>query len=137
MTQTDHTAIKILIVDDDQAIRSGLSTLLNLSGYEVEVASSTINALQILEQSTCDLVITDIIMPGESGLSLIQDIKRYDENLKIIAISGGGKSKGLGLLNIAKKFGAVQILQKPISTTELLDTVQQVLKNEINRDEGN
>jgi len=127
-SQTDKS-FRILIVDDDPALRSGLSTLLTLSGYNIEAASNTISALRLLDDNFYHLVITDILMPGESGLSLIQNIKHFDPSIKIIAISGGGKSKALGLLNIAKKFGAVRVLKKPILTTKLLDIIQEVLES--------
>ena len=137
MTLTQAKTIRILVVDDEEAIRSGLHTLLRMSGYVVDVAENTITALHLLESHSFDLVITDIIMPGESGLSLIQDIQHFDASIKIVAISGGGKTKGRGLLAVAKKLGVNQVLQKPISTTKLLDTVQEVLHEEINQEEGN
>lgn len=134
MNQVREKSFRILVVDDDEAIRSGLQTLLTLSGYTVEVASNTVSALHTMETRTFDLVITDIIMPGESGLSLIQDIKHYHDQIKVIAISGGGKNMGSGLLAVAKKLGVKHVLQKPISSTKLLDTVQLVLDSEIKHD---
>ncbi len=118
---------KILVVDDDVDIREGLSELLKLSGYEVHTASSTFSALAILERESVDLVITDILMPGESGLSLIQEIHGSNDKAKIICISGGGRAKGSGLLSIAQKFGASRVLSKPISGEILLDTVEQLM----------
>lgn len=118
---------KILVVDDDIDIREGLSELLKLSGYEVHTASSTFSALAILERESVDLVITDILMPGESGLSLIQEIKGRNNDIKIICISGGGRDKGVGLLSIAQKLGATRVLIKPIPGEILLDTVEQLI----------
>ena len=87
------------------------------------------------EQVNVDLVITDLLMPGASGLSLIQEIKWINPAAKIIAISGGGKNHGYGLLEVAKKFGAAQVLQKPFSIIKIIEAVKRVLQTESsNRD---
>mgnify|MGYP002640583463 CR=1 FL=1 len=124
---------RILIVDDDETIRSGLSELLTRHGYEVHTAQDTNSALVMWERVDVDLVITDILMPGESGLSLIQAIRDYDTSIRIIGISGGGRNKGAGLLKVAKKMGADQVLQKPISAAEIIDTVKVALYPECNQ----
>ena len=120
---------RILVVDDDDAIREGFSEVLKIEGYEVLVARNTISAIRLLEEEKVDLVITDILMPGDSGLTLIQEIMLSNDQAKIICISGGGKNQGLGLLQIAQKFGAIKTLQKPISVDMLIETVDQVLKD--------
>ena len=132
---TSDNSKRILIVDDDLSIRSGMSDLLSLSGYIVQSASNTTAAQQMLDHEVFDLVITDILMPGESGLSLILELRRYGDAPKIIAISGGGKTKGSGLLKIAQKYGANRILQKPISTKTLLMEIKAVFEaDDMNRE---
>ncbi len=127
MVTAEEKQFSILVVDDDEAIRSGFSELLNSEGYRVHVAKDTNSAYNLLNQANIDLVITDILMPGESGLSLIQEIMLANDEFKIICISGGGKDHGLGLLKIAQKFGAIKTLQKPISADNLIETVKKIL----------
>ena len=118
---------KILVVDDDEGIRSGYSQLFTRQGYDVTVASNGLFGIQEFESTQFDLVITDILMPGEDGLIFIKQIRRYDPDVKIIAISGGGKSHNMGFLDIAKKFGADVTLQKPISVADLIKVVHDIL----------
>ena len=83
--------------------------------------------IRALQSSSFDLVITDILMPGKDGLTLIKQIRDLDLNVKIIAISGGGGSHNMGILDIAKTFGADMILKKPISTVDLIKIVNNIL----------
>ena len=118
---------RILVVDDDEAIRQGFSQLLTLSGYDVTMASNGAIARHLYKSKPFDLVITDILMPGEDGLTLILQLTDFDEDAKIIAVSGGGRTKNQGLLEIARNLGAVQTLFKPVSADTLLNTVQEIL----------
>ncbi len=129
MSPKEEKQLTILVVDDDEAIRSGFAELLSLEGYQVLQVPRTNLALNILDHQTIDLLITDILMPGESGLTLIQEAMIINKDCKIICISGGGKTKGAGLLKLAEKFGAAQTLQKPISAHRLISAVDQVLKH--------
>ncbi len=125
--ESNNKSLRILVVDDDVQIRDSLSQLLTLSGYEVTVASNGTIARLLFEREPFDLVITDILMPSENGLALILNLKDFDADVKIIAISGGGKTNNRGFLEIAKTLGATQALQKPITGDTLLNTIQQVL----------
>lgn len=126
MERSNHKTYRILVVDDDEAIRSGFSQLLTLSGYKVSMATNGATGRVLFESEPFDLVITDILMPSENGLTLILQLKALDQNVKIIAISGGGQTKNLGFLEIARTLGATQILEKPITGDTLLDAVHQV-----------
>ena len=74
-----------------------------------------------------DLVITDIFMPMKGGLETIKELKRYCPDVKIIAISGGGKIEPSNYLESAKQLGAMCTLTKPIEKEELLKAVQECL----------
>jgi len=127
MKQNDNS-LKILIVDDDEGIRMGYSQLFKMYGYGVTVASNGFLGIQTFESSSFDLVITDILMPGKDGLTMIKQIRDLDLNVKIIAISGGGASHNMGILDIAKTFGADMILEKPISTVDLINIVNDIFR---------
>lgn len=118
---------RILIVDDDESIRTGLSDLLILEGYEVVTAGNGSIARHLYQSYLFDLIITDIIMPSTDGLRLILEIIDYDADAKILAISGGGRSGKLSLLETALKFGALKALSKPLSVEEVLSAVEEIL----------
>ena len=126
MVQNNKT-VKILIVDDDESIRLGYTQLFKKRGYDVRVASDGALGLQAYENEPVDLVITDILMPGEDGLALIKQLKGYDPDVKIIAISGGGDAHNLGFLDMAESFGALIALEKPVSNQDLLHVVGELL----------
>ena len=120
---------KILIVDDEELIREGLKQLLEMNGYQVSLAIDGRDAIFQMASNIPELVITDIIMPETDGIELILEIKKENPQVKIIAISGGGRINAEDHLEIARQFGVHATLMKPFSTTELLETIDKVLHN--------
>ena len=125
--QNTETKYSILIVDDDEEIRLGFHHLLSAKGFIVEVAASGAQALRAYKDSGFDLVITDILMPNEDGLSLIMQLRGYDKEVRIIAISGGGKKNNMGYLKLARSFGAITSLEKPVTSVKLLEAINEIL----------
>jgi len=118
---------RILVVDDEEQVRTLLLQMLEDVGYKVEVARSGFEAVKIHQKTPFDLIVTDIIMPDRGGLETIMDIRAKDPNVKIIAISGGLRSVPEGFLGYARRFGAQRTLEKPFSRQELLGAVEQLL----------
>jgi two-component system chemotaxis response regulator CheY len=120
---------RILLVDDDEAIRSVLGMALVSAGYEVEEAADGDFALAAYRRHRADVVITDLVMPEKDGLAMIMDLRRLDPGAKVIAISGGGRSLGPGQLYLesARSLGALLILAKPFTAAALLKAVEDVL----------
>lgn len=119
---------KILIVDDEQNIRNILRESLKKEQHEVFEASSGQEASDILDKNAIELVITDLVMPGKTGLDLIMEIKEKIPDLNIIAISGGGGINGrFDYLPIAQLIGANNILKKPFSIADMRKTVSELL----------
>lgn len=130
MTIDNSTTKSILIVDDEEYIRIGLSQLLENSGFRVETAHNGTIAKTKLDYAPFDLVLTDILMASGDGLDLIlYVVDRYPE-ARTIAMSGGGKSKKETLLAIAKKCGADQTIKKPFTNEQLLHLIGNVLAND-------
>ncbi len=119
---------RILIIDDDNKVLGGYCKMLENEGYEVVVALNGKVGIGAFRDNPTDLVITDIIMPEKEGLETIMELIHDFPDVKIIAISGGGYGGPADYLQIARQFGAIHTLRKPIEREELLNTVQECLK---------
>jgi len=120
---------KILVIEDDNSFRSVLVQMLTRAGYDVRQAGDGNQAVEVCTDFNPDLVLTDIIMPDKEGLETIQDLLALNPNLKIIAMSGGGKFGPDSYLPLAQKLGAKASLQKPFMREELISTIEEVLNS--------
>ena len=119
-------AAKILIVDDDDALRGALVRMLRARGYEVDEASDANEALGAIDRKSPDIVLTDIMMPGGDGVQLINAIRGRTPRPGILAMSGRGSMGALDLLRLAEKLGADLSLNKPFSTDELVLAISEL-----------
>jgi CheY-like chemotaxis protein len=120
--------MRILIIDDEDQPRRMLQQVLTRAGYEVIEASNGNEGLQYFRARPTDLIITDILMPEKEGLETIIDIRREFPAVKIIAISGGGRTGNLNFLEVAKRLGAQHTLQKPFELQDMLGAVRDLLQ---------
>lgn len=116
---------KILIVDDEPAIRLVVSSLLRRSGHEVTEADDGCKCLQLLQGMAVDLVITDMQMPNMSGMELMGQVRKRFPDVAIIAMSGHHTPDVL--LKIAEFFGPVGIIHKPFEVEALFGAVDAAL----------
>jgi DNA-binding NtrC family response regulator len=123
------TAIRarILIVDDEPIKRSVLEDELSAAGYAVVTAASPSEAAQELAKSTFEVVVTDIRMPGQDGLSFLREIKRQKPAQAAIVMTAYGS---IETAIEAMKIGAFDYLQKPFSTEELILKLDKLLQYE-------
>jgi CheY-like chemotaxis protein len=119
---------RILIIDDEDQPRRMLQQVLIRVGYEVVEARDGNEGLQLFRASPTDLIITDILMPEKEGLETIIDLRREFPAVKIIAISGGGRTGNLNFLEVAKRLGAQRTLQKPFELQEMIAAVRELLQ---------
>ena len=119
---------RILIIDDDSAVLEILEEILKIEGHETFTACDGQEGMKLCHKQQPDLVITDIIMPEKEGIETILEIRRYYPEIKIIAISGGGRIDAENYLKIAKAFGAVQVFTKPLKREQLLKAVDEILE---------
>jgi DNA-binding NtrC family response regulator len=117
----------ILLVEDDDQVRTLLKLLLTNAGYLVCEARNGKGVNDLYQQHQPDLVITDLIMPEKEGLELIMELRSRDPKLKIIAMSGGGLGSTVKYLPMAQKLGAQFTLAKPFDNDEFLATVRMAL----------
>lgn len=115
---------KILIVDDDQDIRSILQEFFESTGFSVECASSSENAINVLKDASFDIIIMDIKMPGMSGIEAIPIIKEIDPEIIIIMMTGFGSTD---LAAEALRRGAYDYFGKPFKFEDIETIIRRVL----------
>jgi len=118
---------RILVIDDDEQILKMFRMALERAGYEVETASNGDDGLKCYRRNRADLVITDIVMPEKEGLETIMDLKRECPDVKIFALSGGGRISPNGYLTAASRLGAFRTFTKPVVLGDILAAVQEAL----------
>lgn len=122
---------QILVVDDEEQIRTMLTHMLEQEGYAVQVAENGEEGLSYVGQLAFDLVITDMIMPVKDGLKFMMELVRDYPDLKILAISGGGAIKAERYLAMAGFLGDnIATLEKPFKREVLLELVGKLLAPE-------
>ena len=117
----------ILVIDDEEPVRTVLRQMLEKEGYEVEEAPDGAVGLSLLQDHPIDLVITDLFMPEKEGIETMREVQKSFPQVKIIAMSGGGRMGKLDFLPMAESFGAQRTLAKPFERKELLEAVSAVL----------
>jgi two-component system, NtrC family, response regulator AtoC len=124
----------ILVVDDEPAMRLLLSSVLKEEGHDVTAAASGEEALQLIAKRHYQLVLTDLKMPGISGLELLEQVKRDDPGTAVIILTAFGTVEGAVE---AMRMGAVHYLLKPLSNPEELRlSVRRVLEEQRVTDEA-
>ncbi len=120
-------AAHALIVDDDADYADMVSDLLAHQEIRATAVHSAAQANAVLSDPTIDAVITDLLMPGTDGIEFIRQLRKARPDVRIVAISGGGKSLPASLgLNLAKALGADAVLYKPFSGDELRLTLDAI-----------
>jgi len=118
---------KILLVEDDDLVRDMLAQVLKRASHEIITASNGEEATQLLKSNEPDIMVTDIIMPQKSGITLISEVKDKHPNMEIIAISGGGRLDPTGYLDLSESLGATVSFEKPIDNSALLMAIDLLL----------
>lgn len=118
---------RILVVDDEDDVRYALVQALATAGHDCVEASDGELALRRIADSDVELVVTDLLMPNREGLETIMEIRANRADIKIIAISGGGRVRNVEFLEAAKRLGADAYLRKPFRLAELTRTVDECL----------
>lgn len=118
---------KILVIEDEPQVREMIRQTLSRAGHEVFEAGDGEEGLRLFAEHKADLVITDILMPKKGGLVTILELRQLNPDLKIIAMSGGGRSGKLNFLSTAKTFPGVRTFRKPFRKVEFLATVDELL----------
>ena len=116
--------IEVLIIDDDQDVLESYQQLLEMSGFKVKAIADPTLATSLLHKNWPGVVVTDMYMPGLSGMDLLEFIQNLDPELPVIMITGHGD---IPMAVDAVKRGALDFLQKPLQPAELLALLEKHL----------
>ena len=114
----------ILIIDDDANTLASLARAFRLAGHEATVCDSATRALDLAKAERFDLILSDVVMPGRDGISLLEDLKKGGVASPVVMMSGQAT---IEMAVKATRLGASDFLEKPISTDKLLLTVEHAL----------
>ncbi|MCK5195730.1 MAG: response regulator, partial [Desulfobulbaceae bacterium] len=126
--------MRILIVEDEEILRFSFKAFLDKEGYEVKTAEDYNSAIQIISESTPDLIIADIILGKHTGIDILREVKRIDMQTPVIMITG---KPSIETASEAVRLGAYDYLPKPVQKQDLLKTASQALKYKSILDEKN
>src|SRR5579864_1578756 len=115
----------LLLIDDDPNTLASLSRAFRLAGYEATVCDNAARALELIRAERFDLIFSDVVMPGKDGIALLEDLKAAGVTTPVVMISG---QASIEMAVRATRLGAVDFLEKPLSTEKLLVTVENVLR---------
>ncbi len=118
---------RILVVDDDEQVRKLYRSVLERAEHEVIEAANGDEGIRCYRKTKVDVVITDLIMPDKEGLEMIRELTLADADVKIIAISGGGRITPDSYLKVAKSLGARHIFTKPVSYKQLIGAISDLV----------
>ncbi|HWZ55171.1 MAG TPA: sigma-54 dependent transcriptional regulator [Verrucomicrobiae bacterium] len=116
---------RLLLIDDDPNTLASLSRAFRLAGFEASVCDSATRAFELIRAERYDLIFSDVVMPGKDGISLLEDLKAAGITTPVVMISG---QANVETAVRATRLGAVDFLEKPLSTEKLLVTIENVLR---------
>ncbi len=117
--------VKIIVADDDKAIRLVLETALKRSGFEVTTTENAAGLWRLVQENFADLIITDVVMPDENAFDLIPKIRKVNPNIPIIVMSA---QNTLMTAIKANELGAFEYIPKPFDIGELITIVNRSIK---------
>jgi CheY-like chemotaxis protein len=117
----------ILVIDDDESVRRLILRILKSTGHIVLEAQDGNEAIAMLKKHDADLIITDLVMPKKEGIATMREVHERSPGTKVIAISGGGTSRNMTFLDVARAMGADAALAKPFTSRDLLEVVERLL----------
>ncbi len=118
---------RILVIDDEPTALEVLRKILEIEGYDVLQATNGEEGVAVFQQTPCDLVITDMVMPVKDGLQTILELRNENPDLPVIAISGGGTISKERYLAVAGYLDNVITIAKPFTVEDVSGAVKKFL----------
>ncbi|MBZ5608133.1 MAG: sigma-54 dependent transcriptional regulator [Acidobacteriia bacterium] len=116
---------KLLLVDDDANTLASLARAFRLAGHEAVVCDQADRALELAKTQRFDMILSDVVMPGKDGLTLLAELKSAGVQTPVVMVSG---QANIDMAVRATRLGAIDFLEKPLSTEKLLVTVENTVK---------
>jgi DNA-binding NtrC family response regulator len=116
---------RVLVVDDDATTLASLSRAFRLAGFDAVVCDNAARAISLLRNERFDVVVSDVVMPGKDGLSMLQELRELGVGTPIVMVSGQAT---VDMAVKATRLGAADFLEKPITTDKLLLTIENALR---------
>jgi CheY-like chemotaxis protein len=124
---------RVLVVDDDEDVRTMLVEMLTSAGFSARAAQPGLAALDEARAAECDVLVTDLLMPEADGLDVIKAARQASKPPAIVAISGGSPRLPASIgLRLCEAFGADRVLYKPFSKAELVEAINAVSSTRAN-----
>lgn len=123
-----ETMADILVIDDEGLMREMLQTILAREGWTVQTAINGVDGMRKIIADPARVVVTDIIMSGGEGIETIRELRKAFPDIRIIAMSGGGRHGAISFLDMASKLGAHATLPKPFASAQLVTLVRTLLQ---------
>jgi YesN/AraC family two-component response regulator len=118
---------KILVVDDEQIVLTGLRRIFEDSGYYIKTALTGRDAIELVKQEHFDIVYTDMVMPGTNGAEICREIKKISPDTEVILFSG----TATGVTQFWREFiaegGTDKMLRKPLGKEEMISATEDIL----------
>ena len=118
---------RILIVEDDDQVREMLWRTFEKEGYQLEEATDGNQAIRRYRADPHDVIVADLVMPEQDGIGMIRVLRDEFPDVKVIAISGGGRIGPQTYLKAAERLGARRTFTKPVDQDELLACVRDLV----------
>jgi two-component system, NtrC family, nitrogen regulation response regulator NtrX len=115
----------LLLVDDNPNTLASLSRAFRMEGHEVTVCDNANRAMELVRTETFDLILSDVVMPGKTGIEMLEELKKAGVKTPIVLVSG---QANIEMAVKATKLGALDFLEKPSSTDKLLITIENALR---------
>jgi len=115
---------RVLVIDDERFIRGLLAELLTVWGCEADVAANGTEGLALLDLKSYDLVLTDYVMPGSTGVELVERVRSRDQGIGVIMLTGSEAD----LESDGRRLGFT-LLHKPLQIDRLETAVKQLLNH--------
>lgn len=119
---------RILVIDDDELARAVVDELLSEMGHEVVEAENSREGVALFQRRQIDLIVTDLFMPPEGGLGVIQKVRALDKAVKIVVVSGMGLENRDLIFKQVLEAGATATLEKPIEPYKFRELVTHLLE---------
>ncbi len=124
MNNNTARQLSVLLVEDDEMVRETLADVLESRGFKVMTARNGAECLNLARQHRYDAIVTDIIMPEKEGIETIAALRQAKVDTKIIAMSGGGRTRNEEFLDMARRMGADFTFRKPFDPENLVRQIQ-------------